>query len=131
MEDSVQTLGVDLRTRFKRFGAKEKTRRKKSKVRFSIIKRNKSFRRNVEGTCSEDGSYGEISTEKANGSSSGQKEHDLFVLVHGSFWSPSTGQKVCGLEDGAMDERELGKTCRQVRGPAGAVMSETRELGIK
>ena len=34
LADSVETLGVDLRTRVKRLGAKEKARRKKCKVRF-------------------------------------------------------------------------------------------------
>ena len=37
----METLGVDLRTRVKRLGVKEKVRRKKSKVMFSIIKKNK------------------------------------------------------------------------------------------
>ena len=40
LTDSVETLGVDLRTRVKRLGAKEKARRKKCKVRFSLIKKN-------------------------------------------------------------------------------------------
>ena len=43
LADSVGTLGVDSRTRVKRLGAKEKARRKMCKVRFSIIKKNKSF----------------------------------------------------------------------------------------
>ena len=34
LADSVETLGVDLRTRVNRFGTKEKARRKKCKVRF-------------------------------------------------------------------------------------------------
>ena len=42
--DSVETLGVDLRTRVKRLGAKEKARRKKCKLRFSLIKKNKASR---------------------------------------------------------------------------------------
>ena len=44
--DSVETLGVDLRTRVKRLGAKEKARRKKCKVRFSLIKKNKALQKN-------------------------------------------------------------------------------------
>ena len=40
LADSVETLGVDLRTRVKRLGAKEKARRKKCQVRFSIFKKN-------------------------------------------------------------------------------------------
>ena len=35
MADSVETLGVDLRTKVKRLGAKEKARRKNCKVRLS------------------------------------------------------------------------------------------------
>ena len=39
LTDSGETLGVDLRTRVKRMGAKEIARRKKCKVRFSLIKK--------------------------------------------------------------------------------------------
>ena len=46
MANSVETLGVDLRTRVKRLGAKEKARRKKCKVRFSLIKKNEAFQKN-------------------------------------------------------------------------------------
>ena len=46
LEDSVETLGVDLRTRVKRLGAKEKARRKKYKVRLSIIEKSKALRKN-------------------------------------------------------------------------------------
>ena len=49
LADSVETLGVDLRTRVKRLGAKEKARRKKCKVRFSIIRKDKAFQKNHEG----------------------------------------------------------------------------------
>ena len=46
LADSVETLGVDLRTRVKRLGAKEKARSKKCKVRLSITKKNKAFQKN-------------------------------------------------------------------------------------
>ena len=46
LADSVETLGVDSRTRVKKLGAKEKARRTKCKVRFSIIKKNKAFQKN-------------------------------------------------------------------------------------
>ena len=46
LADSLETLGVDLRTRVKRLGAKEKATRKKCLVRFSIIKKNKVFQKN-------------------------------------------------------------------------------------
>ena len=42
--DSVETLGVDLRTRVKRLGAKQQARRKKCILRFSIIKK-KAFQK--------------------------------------------------------------------------------------
>ena len=38
MADSVETLGVDLRTRVKRLGVKEKARRKKCTVIFAYHK---------------------------------------------------------------------------------------------
>ena len=46
MAESMETLGVDLRTRVKKLGAKEKTRGKKCKVRFSLIKKNKALQKN-------------------------------------------------------------------------------------
>ena len=46
MANSVETLGVDLRTRVKKSGAEEKAKRKKCKVRFSLIKKNKAFHKN-------------------------------------------------------------------------------------
>ena len=46
LADSVETLGVDWGTRVKSFGAKEKARRKKCKVRFSLIKKIKAFQKN-------------------------------------------------------------------------------------
>ena len=45
MADSVETLGVDLRTRGKNLGAKEKARRMKCKVRFSPSRGTKPSRR--------------------------------------------------------------------------------------
>ena len=45
LADSVETLGVDLRTRVKRLGAKEEARRKMCKARFSIIKKKKAFQK--------------------------------------------------------------------------------------
>ena len=47
LADSVETLGVDLRTRVKKLGAKEQARRKKCKVRFSLIKKNEAFQKNL------------------------------------------------------------------------------------
>ena len=45
MADSVKTLRVDLRTRVRSLGVKEKARRKKCKVRFSLISKNKAFQK--------------------------------------------------------------------------------------
>ena len=39
-------IGVDLRTRAKQLGAKEKARRRKCDVRFSIARRNRAFQKN-------------------------------------------------------------------------------------
>ena len=105
MADNVETLGVDLRTGVKSLGAKEKGRRKKCRMRFSLIKRNKAFQKkasqgggqevvtsghgaskDVESSCSGDSSHSKILIEEADGSSSGQKECDIPVLVRGSFW---------------------------------------------
>ena len=45
MADSVGTLGVDLRKRVKWLGVEETARRKKGKVRFSLMKKIRSSRR--------------------------------------------------------------------------------------
>ena len=45
LADSVETLGVDLRNRVKMLGAKEKARRKKCKVRFSLMKKKEAFQK--------------------------------------------------------------------------------------
>ena len=58
----------------------------------------------------------------------------------GSFlpWPPSIEQKEFGLENGGTNKKKRGgrqiqevQTWNQVRGPAGAVMCETCELGVK
>ena len=45
LADSVETLGVDLRTRVKRLGAKDKVRRKTCKMRFPPKQKNKAFQK--------------------------------------------------------------------------------------
>ena len=45
LADNVETLGVDLRSKIKRLGAKEKARRKKCRVRFSLIKKDEAFQK--------------------------------------------------------------------------------------
>ena len=105
MADSVETLGVDLRTRVKRLGAKEKARRKKCKVRFSLIKKNtvsqmcymKAGVKNLlqagmvpartwEAHAVLIAPHRKIKLEEADDSSSGQKKDDLAVPLHGSLW---------------------------------------------
>ena len=90
LADSVETLGVDLRTRIKKLGAKEKARRRKCKVRFSIIKKNKAFQKNymkvgeevvacrhdanknMESPCGWNVSHGEVEIEEVDGSCDGK-----------------------------------------------------------
>ena len=104
LADSVETLGVDLRTRVKRLGANEQARRRKCKVRLSFIQKNEVFQKKNEGVgqegvtsgtgaskdlvsaCSRFGSYRTIEIEEADGSSSGQKSTttlSLFMEVYG------------------------------------------------
>ena len=45
LADSVETLGLVLRTGVKRLGVEEKARRNKCRVRFSLIKKNKAFQK--------------------------------------------------------------------------------------
>ena len=142
-DGSVETLGVDLRTRVKRLGAKEKARRKKCKVRLSLTKKNKVFQKSYmkvgvgkllravlvpartwRAHAVGFGPNRKIEIEEADGSSSGPKEYNLAVLVHGSIWHLK--QREAWMKQ----VREF-LTWRQVRGPAGAVMCETRDLGIK
>ena len=106
----METLGVDLRTRVKKLGAKEEARRK-CKVRFSIIKKNKTLQKNymkvgvkklLRGSMVPARAWGvhavgtapteRLKIEEAGGSSSGQKEHDFSVLFHGSVW-PGSGRR--------------------------------------
>ena len=47
LETSVETLQVDLRTRTKQLGAKEKAGRKKCDVRFLLIRKNRGFQKNT------------------------------------------------------------------------------------
>ena len=103
----------------------------------------------VESACSGDGPSRKIYIEETDGSSSGQKENDIVVPFswrplaskwrrNFPLWPLNTGQKEPGWEDGIMNKKEAWmkqvrevQSCRQVRGFAGAVMCETRDLGIK
>ena len=109
---SVETLGVDLRTRVKKLGAKEEARRRKCKVRFSIIKKNKAFQKNymkvgvkkllragmVPARTWRVHAVGIAPTERlkieeTGGSISGQKRARLLLsFFHGSVW-PGSGRR--------------------------------------
>ena len=105
LADSVETLGVDLRSRVTRLGAKEKARRRKCKVRFSTVKKNKAFQKELHESggqevatrrhgaskdlvspCGWDASRWEAEIEETDGGGSGQEEYNLAVLVHGRMW---------------------------------------------
>ena len=74
--DSVETLGVDQRTRVNRLGAKEKARRKKCKVRFSLLKKNKAFQKELhEGGCQEAVTSGYVASKNVESLSSGDVSH--------------------------------------------------------
>ena len=64
--------------------------------------------KDVESACSRDGSHGKVKIEETDGSCCGQKEQRLLKL-----------------------RRSFPPWWKQVRGPALAVMCETRDLGIK
>ena len=138
MAESVETLGVDLRTRVKKLGAKEQARRKKCKLRFSIIKKNEAFQKNymkvgvkklstsghgtsknLGSSCSGDSSNGKILIEETDGSSSGRKRvrplcpcswKHVALKWRRNFlpWPLSTGQKESGRENGIMSKEKLG-----------------------
>ena len=89
MTDSVEKLGVDLRTRVRRLGGK------KCKVRLSLKTKNKVFQKSymkVGGqqvassrydASSGDVSHGEVKVKETDGSGSRQKEYGLSVPFHG------------------------------------------------
>ena len=99
----VETLGVDLRTRTKQLVAKEKARRRKCDVRFSLVFRNLVFQKNYMTTgCEEvveDGfgsceslvrtsrghcAYRKPEVEEATSSSSRKEGVLIVVTLHGS-----------------------------------------------
>ena len=104
MANSVETLEVDLRTRIKRLGVKEKARRKTCKVRFSPMKKNKVFQKSYMKLMVEKlsragmlqaGTWRVLAVEMAptdglkwrrQMAAAAGKEHDLAVFVHGNFW---------------------------------------------
>ena len=104
MADSVDSLGVDLRTRVKKLGAKEKARRMKCRIGFSLTKKKKASQKSYLKVGVKkllragmmpartwgvhafgDGSNGEVEIEETDGSSR-QKEYDFSALIYGSVW---------------------------------------------
>ena len=136
MADRVEALGVDLRTRVKRLGAKEKARRKQCKVRFSLIKKNKAFQK----SCMKEGSRScceRVWCQQERGecmqwgwlprkgkkltrqmaAAARKKGTTSLSLFHGGFsvwrWRkisplrpPSNGQKGCGIGKWPVEQKE-------------------------
>ena len=165
--ESVETLGVDLRTRVKRSGAKEKARRRKCRVRFSLIKKNKAFQK----SCVKVGvkkllragmvparTWGvhavvmapteRLKLSRQMAAAAGKQSTNslsLFMEAYGleveeelstlgtQFWAEGVWTGKWHLEQGEawMKQIQEVQMWRQVRGPAGAVMCVTRDLGIK
>ena len=102
LADSVETVGVNLRTRVKRLGAEEKARRKTCKVRFSIIKENEAFQKNymkvgvkkllragmMPARTRTAHAVAMSPTEKLNlrRQMRQEKEHNFAFFVHGGIW---------------------------------------------
>ena len=99
---SVQTLGVDLRTRVKRLGAKEKTEGEvqrevlnhKEEQSISkelhesggqeVVMRGYDASKDLGSPCGGDVSHGEVKIKEANGGCCGLKEYDLPSFDYGS-----------------------------------------------
>ena len=154
LADCVETPEADLRTRVTSLGAKEKARRKKCKVRFSIIKKNKAFQKNcmkVETWRAH--AVGMSPTERlklrrqmaAAAGKTSTTPLSLFMEACGlevkeepstlatKFWVEGVWTGKWHLEQGEawMKQIQEVQMWKLVRGPAGAVICETRDLGIK
>ena len=138
MADSVETLGVVLRTRVKKLRAKEQARRKKCKVRFSMIKKNEAFQKNYmklglekllragmvpARTC---GVHAVVMSpterlklERQMAAAAGKKSTTSLSLVMEAYgiegeedlsllWPLSIGHKESGRENGIMSKEKLG-----------------------
>ena len=162
LADSVETLGVDLRARVKRLGAKEKARRKKCKLMSSTIKKNKVFQKSYlkvgvkKLLRAERGvvhAVGMAPTERLKlrrqmaGAADKKSTTSLSVFMEAygleveeelstlatQFWAEGvwTGKWSHEQKGAWMRQIQEVQTLKQVRGPARAVMCETRDLGIK
>ena len=101
--------------------------------------------KDLESPCSGDCSHGDVRIEETGGSCFGQKEHNLlslFVEAYGleveEELSIHHGNSALGRRNWRHEQKEAWmrqvqevQTWKQVRGPAGAVMCETRDLVIK
>ena len=102
LADSVETLGVDLRTKVKseeeEMQGEVFTRKEKEGIpkelheggRQEVAACRHDASKDVVSACSRDGSHGKVKIEETDGSCCGRGEHDLFVFVHGSI-RPSSG----------------------------------------
>ena len=98
-ETSVEKLGVDLRMSTKQLGAKEKPRRKKCDVRFSLIRKHRIFAEKLQedwcekvakdGPCERVGrrsgwrcAKGKAQVEETNGGSSRQEGIGVALTFH-------------------------------------------------
>ena len=80
LDTSVETLGVDLRTRTKKLGMKGKARSKKCDVRLLFINRYRVFQKNymrIGVACRK------TQIQEAHGSGSGQERNSLTFTFHG------------------------------------------------
>ena len=167
MADSVESLGVELRTRIKKLGAKEQARRKKCRLRFSLTKKNKVFQKSytkvgvnklfwtdmvpartwrvhaVEMAPTE-----RLKLGRQMAAAAGKKSTtslSLFMEVFGlegeeelPIMATQTWAEGAWIGKWHTEQKEAWlnqvfevQTWRQVRGPAGAVMCETRDLGMR
>ena len=103
----------------------------------------------MESACSRDGSYGKVKIQEADGSSREKKGRDLVVFLFmeafgleveedlsalaTQYWAEGVwiGKWPVEQKEAWMNKAPEVPTWRQVRGPAGAVMCDTRDLGMK
>ena len=110
LADRVETLGVDLRKRVKRFRAREKARRKKCKVRFSLVKKNKAFQK----SCQEVVTCGYDASKDLGSPCSGDVSHEEVKIkeinkMAAACWNPPGVQSIVG--------RRLAPTRMIITGP--------------
>ena len=155
LADSVEIPGADLRKRTKKLGAKEKTRSRKSDVRFSFVRRDRVFHKNIWGwgcvwslqECGEDKPHAfRIRQLLTLRQQMARKSlfHYLFsggewfggrggVVYHGHlFWSGGVWMDRLRTEQQKAWRKQIFQVQRWtlVRWHAGVVFCETRDLDI-